>query len=376
MMRSRGCGRTAQCVIVSLIASVLLAAAPSLAGTFVFAGESNGTDLITHPEAYTGSGGLVRLGVCIHPARPHASEMVQPVLNVIDTFNAMTPQLGNLVGGVNSQVPANNIDFESVALHELGHCVGLGHVNLASESGLSADDREYTASVAGEDARYGLGAGADSVIGSGDDARGDDVNLHWFKRSDNDPFSVAGVVDQTTYARGLNALPSGDVFAANGSRALASALGLPASEAVMQQGTHAREAQRALGHDDVATLRYARAGLDELAGTEDDYTLQLEYVAYGEDCDIEYAFDDEETDFAVCQLSGAYIPGESANHTRVTSAKIYFNDAYNWHFNQEISVSSAALVPITGLPGRILLTLCLGAVVGCFAWSARSGRQG
>ena len=42
-------------------------------------------------------------------------------------------------------------------------------------------------------------------------------------------------------------------------------------------GTASDEAQRTLGHDDVATLRLGMAGLDEVAGTSDDYTLTLTF---------------------------------------------------------------------------------------------------
>ncbi len=359
----------AACVMASVVIAALLCSAPVRAGTFVFAGESNGADLITHPPGYVGTGGEVTVGVCINPAGPHASEMVQSVLNVIDTLNALDPQLGNIVGSASSDVPANHIDFESVALHEMGHCVGLGHVNLASESGLSGANREYTATTRGEDLEFDLVAGADGVIGSADDGRGDDVNLHWFKRADNDPFSIEAVVDQTTYARSAGLLPGADTSAANASRALAAAWSLPASEAVMQQGTHVEEAQRGLGHDDVATLRYAQSGLDETAGTQDDYTLRLEYVAYGEGCDVEIEFDDEETDFAVCKLTGAFVQGPSPNHTRITSGTIYFNDSYLWYFNPEYSAGSVPPVPLAGPFARIGLVLVLVAVAG-----ARAGR--
>ncbi len=46
----------------------------------------------------------------------------------------------------------------------------------------------------------------------------------------------------------------------------------------MQQGTFTDEDQRRLNHDDVATALYGMAGLDEIAGTPDDYTLGLSYA--------------------------------------------------------------------------------------------------
>ena len=45
----------------------------ALAGAYVFSGETNGLDLITHPTGYAGTGGVVNVSVCIDPASPNAS---------------------------------------------------------------------------------------------------------------------------------------------------------------------------------------------------------------------------------------------------------------------------------------------------------------
>ncbi len=45
------------------------------AGAFIFAGESNGVDLITHPTTYTGTGGVISVTVCIDPASPNVDVM-------------------------------------------------------------------------------------------------------------------------------------------------------------------------------------------------------------------------------------------------------------------------------------------------------------
>src|SRR6185436_16298500 len=118
----------------------------------------------------------------------------------------------------------------------------------------------------------------DNVIGSSDDNRGDDVNLHWFRKSNDDPFTIASTVDQTTYSRNVLDLPFGHNFTANADRTVATLLGHPNTEAVMQRGAFYDENQRSLTADDVATLRLGMSGLDMTAGTADDYTISLVYA--------------------------------------------------------------------------------------------------
>ena len=303
------------------------------AGAFTFAGVTHGVDVVTHPRGYTGQSGVLDISVCIDPSSPHASEMRAPVLHIVETLNALEPVVGNIVSGSSNDVPSGHFDFESVAVHELGHGLGLAHPNLASESGLSGNSRNYTRSTKGPDGGYDLSDGADNVIGSADDRRDDDENLHWFRVANNDPFTLAGRVDATTYSRDPSDLPGSDRFPANADRSVGALLGAGSSEAVMQQGTFVDEAQRELNHDDVATLRYAMSGLDELEGTGDDYLLRLSYVGLTRQCDAVFDFDDSETSFAVSVSSGAYV-GDT-NHIRVTSTEIFFNDDYKWWFRSQ-----------------------------------------
>ena len=295
---------------------------------YLVAGSDYGVNVVAYPTGYTGDGGTVRVTVGIDPASPHARAMVQPVRNVVATFNGLRPTTGNLVAGARNDVPANHIDFESVALHEVGHALGLAHPNVATESDLPEEQQDYTKSTTGPNGRFDLDPGADSVIGSSDDVRGDDVNLHWFRRSNNNPFTIAPTVDSSTYRRDTAALPAGHRFAANAGRAVGAGLGVAATEAVMQQGTHPDEAQRTLAHDDVAGLRYAMSGLDGRAGTADDYVLVLEYAGLDDTADIVIAFDDDETRFAVAK-SRASLLGDRAF---MLETRVYFNDSYNWFF--------------------------------------------
>lgn len=330
--------------LAALCPLLALAAGAAHAGSFLFSDEDH-VDIITHPIGYLGGGGVVEIGVCIDPVSPNAADMRVGVRNAVDTFNALVPTTENLLTGTANDVPYAHFDFESVALHELGHSLGLTHPNLGSESGLSGDARNYTHTTTGNDQSYDLSNGADDVEGSADDARGDDENLHWFRKADNDPFALGtlppgalapgatpmgGVVDASTYSRSLAALPPGQAFAANADRAVAQLMGHGATEAVMQQGTMSDEAQRTLAADDVATLRLAMAGLDETQGSADDYTIQLRYEGYGSSCDIVFAFDDTETAFAVSDNTGYFLP--DSTHARITSTRIYFNDGFNWFF--------------------------------------------
>jgi hypothetical protein len=194
--------------LVLALGYLAAAASPAGAGAFMFS-ENNGADVIAHPTGYTGGGGTVTVSVCIDPSSANAASMAVPVQNIVATWNARTVVQPNLFFGANNNIGASQYDFESVALHELGHCIGLAHPNLSSESGLTGSDQNYTKSTSGADGAYDLGIGADGVRGSADDVRGDDVNLHWFRRSDNNPFNTSATADITTYARSTALLPAG-----------------------------------------------------------------------------------------------------------------------------------------------------------------------
>jgi len=320
-----------RCLVLALL--VLLGSDRARAGAYVFAGEDNGVDLITHPRGYNGNGGVLTVDVCIANGSANAALMEIPVQNVVNTFQNLIPTTQNLLSGGNNDVPSGQVDFESVALHEVGHCIGMAHANLASESGLSDPKANGSKSTDGANNVYNVSAGPDGLHGSADDVRGDDVNLHWFRKANNNPFGVAAIVDSTTYSRDLADLPVGHSYAANGDRSVANALGEPNTEAVMQQLTFFDEAQRTLVGDEVAALRLAMAGLDEIAGTADDYTINLRYRGIRNNCDVKIDFDNSQTGFAVCSTGGSFLGG----HTVITSANIYFNTDFAWHFTSSIT---------------------------------------
>lgn len=322
-------------VLLTLVILILLE--PTKAGVFEFAGDVYGIDVITHPTGYDGTGGKLIITVGILPSSLHANRMEIPLQNAINIWNQLVPTTGNVITSGNS-IPENHFDFESVALHELGHCIGLSHPNLASESGLADDNKNYTASTKGANNLFDLNSGTDGVIGSRDDIRGDDVNLHWFLKGINDPFLLPIVIDKTTYSQNLDDLPLRDQYVVNGDRSVSKLFGLEKTEAVMQQGIQASESRRTLTGDDVATLRLGMSGLDMLAGTSDDYTVLLQYVGITENANIVLVFDNK-TPFSACEVSAQYI-GDNNSHIVINSGHISFNSDYSWFFNQELATDS------------------------------------
>lgn len=313
---------------LALVFMNAMTASPALqAGAYIFAGEGNGVDVIAHPTGYVGTGGVLNVGVCIDPASANASLLEIPVQNNIIVWNALEPVANNLQPGVSS-----TLDAESVLLHELGHCIGLAHVNAASESGLSGSNSDYTKATDGANNVFDIAPGPDGVIGSHDDVRGDDVNLHWFNPS-NDPFELPlpASIDTSNYKRDLSFLPPGDSFAQNAGRVVSSAMGYPASEAVMQQGTYWNERQRDLVADDAATIRLAASGVDETAGTGDDYQLLLTYegIASGTQCDITIIME-AMSGLAYCSVGSFQI---ETNHRSISSASIHLGTGYTYEFN-------------------------------------------
>lgn len=320
-----------------LLITLLCAAVSPLAsaGAFVFSSDGN-PNIITHPNTYTGTGGEITVTFCVNPASESMADLDISARNVATVWNTLSPTTGNVLLGANNDIPAGAVDFESTLLHELGHCIGLAHPNLATESGVPAADRDYTQSGDGPNNTFDLNFGADGLRGSSDDIRGDDNNRHWFRTVDNNPFTIGGTVDVSTYSVDLLDLPAGDLFATNADRNVSGLFGLPLTEAVMQQGAFADEDQRRVGHDDVATLRLGMAGVDEIQGTADDYTVNVEYIGVAPNCDVQLNVTG--TAFAFCSINSATV--SAPNHLRINNANIQLGSAtnFNWFFNPNLLV--------------------------------------
>ncbi len=320
----------------SLIAMTVFAiSTTSHAGLFLFAENQENPNIITHPIGYTGDNNQhLEISVCIHPDSESIGELEIPLRNALTVWNRLEPTQGNVIRP-NSELDFSAFDVESVLLHEVGHCIGLAHPNLASESGLSGDDTHFSKTLEGPNNQYDLDAGTDSVIGTRDDQRGDDINLNWFHAATNDPFAWPTVIDASTYSVDLSDLPSNHQFVEIAGWEVWQQRGLSHTIAVMFQGITNSETRRELNHDDAAMIRLAMAGTDRTQDTNSDYTFELQYGGVSDGCDITVSM--EGGSFGFCQVS-ATKTGLPANHWRIDSANIQVasTNEINWHFNSEL----------------------------------------
>lgn len=321
----------ALCICVAVLAVLLVGEAYS--GVYVFSDLVGNAELITHPPGFDGSANEVVVSVCIDPSSEAREELVVPVENAVRTWNGLEATTGNRILGNDNDVPNDQIDVESVLLHEIGHCFGLDHPNLDNNSGVPHNQRRHTNSEPGANAALDLDAGADGVPGSSLDERGDDVNRHWFAMAHNDPFVVEEVVDESTYSVVLSDLPADHLFAANANPSVGHLLGYPDSESVMKQGMAVGGTTRELAGDDVAMVRLASAGLDRTEGTPDDYEMVVEFVGETDQCDIPVKMGGNT--FAYCTSGGTSVDG--SDHYAVTAAGVYLGSQsqFNWYFNDE-----------------------------------------
>ena len=335
--------KSARYIVAGTIFSACVSS-QSLAGSYIFAGEGD-EDWITHPSNYSPSvGGVVDINLCIVPGSTNANALIQSVENTANVWTQLKPTTENRVSGLSAS-GVNGLDVESVLIHEVGHCLGLGHPNMGS----GYDQTDATKSLAGADGVFMIDGnnsspnysnGVDGLAGSADDTRGDDENLHWYRTSNNNPFTIANVVDYSQYSLDLADLPGTDSYVSNADRDVALNYGSANnSEAVMQQGTSYYEAQRQLGHDDVATILLGAIGVDRTVGGVDDYEINVISLGISDsaDCDINIRMSG--SSFAFCSVGGRYLAN---GHWGITRADIYLSEVRSdWIFNDTDNCSAS-----------------------------------
>lgn len=350
---------------------------PGVAGGFVTVNQDE-PDRVAHQNYYGGGGELSSIRVCIdnsiNPALATAAEPA--VRNVIATYNRFRSLADNtFASGADTSAPADQVDFETVLLHEFMHAHGLDHPNQADNPAGNGTYGYY-------DSRSGDGANgvldrlgdADGIPGSADDQRGDDVNLLWYPRGSNDPAFLPAVVDTTTMARTLDHLPPGQHFAANGNSEVMTALGHPNSEAVAVQGYIQGQVGRHLHNDDLAMLRLARAGIDGIAGTADDYRSTAVFAGYynnpqGGECNIVVRFNDEVAFAGTFVGLAPLVP----NHWRlIYPTRMRFNPAVNWYFTPGPN-TVMQIDPVTPAASVGIAPYSVQATVGKAAYNLMSG---
>jgi len=232
--------------------------------------------IVVHPTHYDGStGGPLEVRLCVADSN---SETTVPALReAIAIWNDFTPTTGNCTAcRLVEQGPSESgepLSMTTVILHELGHCaLGIGHVNWQDPGGSITSYTNSKDTTTMDD-------GVDNLRGSSDDSPSPLPGsrlLHWFRKADNDPFTIDGsVVDSTTYTRRIIDLPAGHTWPANGNVGVGLLLGHLDTQSVMYSKSDSGQRYSGLAADEVNTVRFGMSGMDETAGTRDDYSVSL-----------------------------------------------------------------------------------------------------
>ncbi|HQH26565.1 MAG TPA: dockerin type I domain-containing protein, partial [Oligoflexia bacterium] len=312
--------------------------------TYVDAVGREDVDIISHSAGYDGQGGRIELTVGIDPQSPNIDRITMPINNALLAWNELQPSVENIHSLPRNE--AGKYDFQTVLIHELGHALGLDHINTLPQYGwVPAELAPYfvdlAAALPGKNGVIDLKPnilGSDKLAGTRDDQRGDDINLNYFQKGINNPFSLPTVIDRTTFSRELKHLPKGHYFVETANLSASSANRLPYTQSLMNALYIPGTFQRALSHDDVGGLRFAQAGLDGTAGTADDYSVTLRFVGLADPNTTDIVITMANYDSSLFGDAGiavtrfvSYRIG-SSQHSRLGRALILFNPSLPYYF--------------------------------------------